>query len=149
MRKTSREAYWFFFISNCICQTPNTINCIFLFAFWICYYWIMTIPLLLSWWTIHKPRKYYVYVVSSVVVLLFSGFDIFHAQRKIGMVCRTLDILTLPCYLILNNMMLDLTGRGCSKGESTMVGTVFDAPVTCCYEVILMLQYFTRVATFL
>ena len=45
-------------------------------------------------------------------VLLFSGFDTFHAQGKMGMVCRTFAILTLPCYLILDNKMLDLTKKG-------------------------------------
>ena len=45
-------------------------------------------------------------------VLLFTGFDTFHAQEKMRMVCRTFAILTLPCYLILNKMMLHLTGKG-------------------------------------
>ena len=47
-----------------------------------------------------------------MIVLLFSGFDTSHAQGKMRMVCRTLAILTLPCCLILNKMMLDLTGKG-------------------------------------
>ena len=47
-----------------------------------------------------------------MIVLLFSGFDTFHAQGKMRMVCRTLAILALPCYLILNKMMLGLTGKG-------------------------------------
>ena len=54
----------------------------------------MTIPLLSSWWIIYKPRKYYIYVVSSVFVLLISGFDTLHAQGKMGMVCRIFAILT-------------------------------------------------------
>ena len=99
----------------------------------------MTIPLLLSWWIIYKPRKYYIYVVSSMFVVLFSGFDTFYAQGKMRMVCRTLAIHTLPCYLILNKVMLDLTEeKVCFKGESTMVGTVLDAPFTCWNDVVLM-----------
>ena len=99
----------------------------------------MTIPFLLSGKIVYKPRKYYMYVVSSMFVLLFSGFDTFYAQGKMRMVCRTLAIHTLPCYLILNKVMLDLTEeKVCFKGESTMVGTVLDAPFTCCYDVVLM-----------
>ena len=61
------------------------------------------------------------------------------------MVCRAFAIHTLPCYLILNKVMLDLTeGKVCFKGESTMVGTVLDASVTCCYDVVLMEQYFVK-----
>ena len=45
-------------------------------------------------------------------VLLFSGFGTFPGQGKMSMVCRTFAILTLPCYLILNKMMLYLTGKG-------------------------------------
>ena len=72
-------------------------------------------------------------------VLLFSGFDTFYAQRKMRIVCRALAIHTLPWYLILNRVMLDLTEENVSiKGESTMVGTVLDAPFTCCYDVALM-----------
>ena len=72
-------------------------------------------------------------------VLLFSGFDTFYAQGKMRMVCRTLAIHTLPCYHILNKVMLDLTEeKVCFKGESTMVDTVLDALFTCCYDVILM-----------
>ena len=52
------------------------------------------------------------YVVSSMFLLLFSGFDTSHAQGNMRMICRTFAILTLPCYLILNKMMLDLTGKG-------------------------------------
>ena len=71
-------------------------------------------------------------------LVLFSGFDTFYAQGKM-MVCRTFAIHTLSCYLILNKVMLDLTEeKVCFKGESTMVGTVLDAPVTCCYDVVLM-----------
>ena len=88
-----------FFIWNYICQTTNTINYNFLFLF-------------SSWWIIYKARNYYMYVVSSVFVLVISGFDTLHAQGKIGIVCRTFAILTLPCYLILNNKMLDLTRKG-------------------------------------
>ena len=101
-----------FCISNYICQITNTINYIFLFAFWICYFLVVTIPLLSSWWNIYKPRKFYIYVVSPMFVLLFSGFDTFHAQGKMRLVCGTFAVLTLPCYLILNKMMLDLTGKG-------------------------------------
>ena len=72
----------------------------------------MIIPLLSSWWIIYKPGKYYIYVVSSMFVLVFSGFDTFHAQEKMRMVCRTFAILTLPCYIISNKMMLDLKGKG-------------------------------------
>ena len=65
-------------------------------------------------------------------VVLFSGFDTFHAQGKIKMVCRTFAIHALSCNLILNKVMLDLTEeKVCFKRESTMVGTVLDAPVTC------------------
>ena len=92
----------------------------------------MIIPLLSSWWIIYKPRKSYIYVVSSMSVLLFSGFDTFHVQGKMRMVCRTFAIRTLSCYLVLNKVMLDLTEeKVCFKGKSTMVGTVLDAPVTC------------------
>ena len=60
-------------------------------------------------------------------VLHFSGFDIFHAQGKMRMVCRAFAIHTLPCYLILNEVMLDLTEeKVCFKAESTMVGTVLN-----------------------
>ena len=75
------------------------------------FFLIMTIPLFSSWWIIYKPRKYYIYVVSSMFVLLFSGFDAFHAEGKMRMDCRIFAIFTLPCYLILNKMMLDLTGK--------------------------------------
>ena len=71
-------------------------------------------------------------------VLFFSGFDTFHAQGKMRMICRTFAIHTLPCYLILNKVMLDLTEEKlCLKGESAMVGTNLDAPVTCCYGAVL------------
>ena len=64
-------------------------------------------------------------------LVLFSGFNNFHAQGKM-MVCRTFAIYTLSCYLILNKVMLDLTEEKlCFKRESTMVGAVLDAPVTC------------------
>ena len=42
-------------------------------------------------------------------VLLFSGFDTFHAQGKMRMVCGTFAIHTLSCYLNFNKVMLDLT----------------------------------------
>ena len=72
-------------------------------------------------------------------VLLFSGFDTFYAQEKMKKVCRALAIHTLPCYLILNKVILDLTEENVYfKGESSMVGTVLDAPFTCCYDVALM-----------
>ena len=75
-------------------------------------------------------------------VLLFSVFDTFHAQGKMRMICRTFAIHTLPGYLILNIVMLDLTDENvCFTGESTLVGNVLDAPVTCCYDV-QMEQYF-------
>ena len=78
-------------------------------------------------------------------VLLFSGFDTFHAQGKMRMVRGTFAIHTLCCYLILNKVMFDLTEeKVCFKGESTMVGTVLDPPVTCCYDVVLMEQYFVK-----
>ena len=78
-------------------------------------------------------------------VLLFSDFDTFHAQGKMRMVCRTFTIHTLPCYLILNKLMLDLAEEEvCFKGDSTMVGTALDAPVTCCRDVVLMEQYFVK-----
>ena len=65
-------------------------------------------------------------------VLLFSHFDTSHAQAKMRMVCRTFAIHTLSCYLIFNKVMLDLTEeKVCFKVKSTLVGTVFDAPVTC------------------
>ena len=131
------------FVSQ-ITFVKSPIPSIFLFVFWIFYFLIMTIPLLLSWWIIYKPRKYYIYVVSSMFVLLFSGFDTFHAQGKMRMVCRTFAIHPLPCYLILNKVMLNLTEeKVCFKRESTKVGTVLDAPVTCCYD-ILMKQYFVK-----
>ena len=77
-------------------------------------------------------------------VLLFSGFDTFHAQGKMRIICRTLAIHTLPCYLILNKVMLGLTEEKVSlKGESTVVGTNLDAPVTCCYD-FLMEQHFAK-----
>ena len=60
--------------------------------------------------------------------LLFSGFNTFHAQGKMRMICRIFAIHTLLCYLILNKLMLDQTDeKVCFKGESTMVGTNFDA----------------------
>ena len=67
-------------------------------------------------------------------VVFFSGFTFhtFHAQGKMRMVCKTFAIHTLSCYLILNKVMLDLTEeKECFKRESTMVGTVLDAPVIC------------------
>ena len=70
----------------------------------------MKLLLLTSWWIIYKRRKYYIFVVNFVFVLLFSGFDTLNAQGKMGMVCRTFSILTLTCYLILNNKILDLIG---------------------------------------
>ena len=77
-------------------------------------------------------------------VLLFSGFDTFHAQGKMMMICRTFAIHTLPCYLILNKAMLDLTEEKlCLKEESAMVRTNLDAAVTCCCGV-LMEQYFVE-----
>ena len=75
----------------------------------------MTIPLLLSWQAIYKPRKYCIYVASSLFVLLFYGFDTFCAQGKMRKVCRTLAIHTLPSYLILNKVMLDQRKRHASK----------------------------------
>ena len=56
------------------------------------------------------------------------------------MLCGTFAILTLPCYLILDNKMLDLTERAMFQ----KVGTVFDPPVTCWYDVVLMEQYFVK-----
>ena len=41
-------------------------------------------------------------------VLLFSGFDTFHAQGKMRMVCKAFAIDTLPCNLVLNKVMLIL-----------------------------------------
>ena len=77
--------------------------------------------------------------------LLFSGFDTFHAQGKIRMVCRRFAIHTLPCYLILNKVMFNLAEeKVCFKGESTIFGSVLDAPVTCYYNVVLMKQYFVK-----
>ena len=77
-------------------------------------------------------------------VLLFSGFDTFHAQGKMIMICRTFAIRTLPGYLILNKVMLYLTEEKlCLKGETAVVGTNLDAAVTCCYGV-LMEQYFVE-----
>ena len=100
----------------------------------------MTIPLLSSWSIIYKPGKYYIYVVSLVLAPLFSDFDTLHEQEKMGMVFRTFAILTLPCYLVLNKKMLDLTERAMFQ----KVGTVFDPPVTCWYDVVLMEQYFVK-----
>ena len=85
----------------------------------------MTIPLRSSCWIIYKTRKYYIYVVSSMFVLLFSGFDTFHAQGKVRMVCRWFEV------------MLDLIQENaCFKGESTMAGTVLDVPVSSLLELI-------------
>ena len=133
------------FVSQIIFVKSPTPSITFFFLFFLIFFFlIMTIPLFLSWWIIYKPRNYYIYVVSSMFVLLFSGFDTFHAQGKMRMVCRTFAIHTLPCYLILNKVMLDLTEeKVCLKGESTMVGTNLDTPVTCCYDV-LMEQYFVK-----
>ena len=65
-------------------------------------------------------------------VLLFSGFDTFHAPGKMRMVYRPFAIHTFPSDLILNKVMFDLTEeKVCFKRESTMVSTVLDAPVTC------------------
>ena len=78
-------------------------------------------------------------------VLLFFGFDTFHAQGKMAIVCTTFAILTLSYCLFLDNKMLDLTGKVMFlKRGSTMVGTVFDAQVICCYDFVLMGQYFVR-----
>ena len=78
-------------------------------------------------------------------VLLFFGFDTFHAQGKMAIVCTTFAILTLSCCLFLDNKMLDLTGKVMFlKRGSTMVGTVFDAQVICCHDFVLMGQYFVR-----
>ena len=134
------------FVSQIIfVKSPTPSITVFLLFFLIFFFLIMTIPLFLSWWIIYKPRNYYIYVVSSMFVLLFSGFDTFHAQGKMRMVCRTFAIHTLPCYLFLNKAMLDLTEEKIYfKGESTMVGTVLDAPVTCCYDVVLMEQYLVK-----
>ena len=80
----------------------------------------------------------------SIFVLFFSGFDTFHAQGKMWMICITFALHTLPCYLVLNKVMLDLTEeKVCSKGESTMVGTNLYEPVICCYDV-LMEQFFVK-----
>ena len=111
MCKNSREAYPFFdlklYLSN---HQHDQLH--FLFSFFeTAFFFIVTIPLLSSWWIINKPGKSYIYVVSSVFVLLFSGFDTFHVQGKMGMVYRTFAILILPCYLTLNNKMFDLTGK--------------------------------------
>ena len=142
--KTSREAYWFLYLKLYLSyQQHNQLH----FSF--CFFNFLLLdhdnPLLSTWWIIYKPRKYYIYIVSSMFVLLFCGFDTFHAQGKMRMVCRTFAIQTLPCYLILNKVMLDLTEeKVCFKGESTMVGTVSDSPVTCCYDVVLIEQYFVK-----
>ena len=120
------------FVSQIIfVKSPIPSITVFLLFFLIFFFLIMTIPLFSSWWIIYKPRKYYIYVVSSMFSVLFSGFDTFHAQGKM-MVCMTFAIHTLSCYLILNKVMLDLTEeKVCFKMESTMVGTVLNAPVTC------------------
>ena len=77
-------------------------------------------------------------------VLLFSGFDTFHAQGKMRMIFRTFANRTLPCYLILNKVMLDLTEEKlCLKGESAIAGINLDPAVTCYYDV-LMEQYFVK-----
>ena len=68
------------------------------------------------------------YVVSSVFVLIFSGFDTFYAQGKVEMVCRTFAVLTLPCSLILGNKMLHLTKKRIFQQGVSHGGTVFDAP---------------------
>ena len=56
----------------------------------------------------------------------------------------TFVVLTLPCYFISDNKMFDLTRKIMFQREPTMVGTVFDAPVICCYDVVLMGQYSVR-----
>ena len=57
------------------------------------------------------------------------------------MVCRIFAIPTLSFYLLLNNKMLELTGKDMFQRDATMIGSVFDAPVTCSYDVVLMEQY--------
>ena len=54
-----------------------------------------------------------VHICSSVFVLLFCGFDTFHTEGKMGMVCRTFATLTFFHYLILH----DLTERHVSNGS--------------------------------
>ena len=69
-------------------------------------------------------------------VLLFSSFDTFHAQGKMRMVFRTFAILTLPCYLILDNKILGLAGKDMFQ-RGVNHDTIFDVPVACCYDLVL------------
>ena len=50
----------------------------------------------------------------------------------------------LPCFLILDNRMLDLTGKGMFQRGVNHGWHCFDAPVICRYDVVLMGQYFVR-----
>ena len=131
MCKTSREAYRFLYLKLYLSNHQHH-QLHFSLFFLIFFFLIMTIPLFSSWWIVCKPRKYNIYVVNSMFVLLFSGFDTFHAQGRMRMVRGTFAIHTLSCYLILNKVMFDLTEeKVCFKRESTMVSIVLDAPVTC------------------
>ena len=56
-----------------------------------------------------------VHLVSSVSVLICSGFDTFHGQREMEIVCRTFAILNLPYYLIFGITMLNPTLKGMSQ----------------------------------
>ena len=119
------------FVSQIIFVKSPTPSITFFFLFFLIFFFlIMKISLFSSWWIIYKPRKYYIYVVSSMFVLLFSGFDTFHAQGMMRMVCRKFAILTLPCYLILNRVMLDLTGKG-----------MFQTGVIHCWNCFLCISY--------
>ena len=88
-------------ISNYICQTTNTINYIF-FLFFVC---------AISWsWQSLSFRAGGLFINLENLTCMYS-FSVCTMQGKMGMVCRTFTILTLPCYLILNNKMFDLKGK--------------------------------------
>ena len=69
-------------------KSPTPLITFFFFFFLILFFLIMTIPLFSSWWIISKPRNYYIYVVSSMFVLLFSSFDTFHVKWSIYVLAK-------------------------------------------------------------
>ena len=58
----------------------------------------------------HLKTKEIVHKVSSVFRLTF-WFWYFSCTSKVDMVFRALGILTLPCYFILGDKILDTTGK--------------------------------------
>ena len=59
----------------------------FFVVVWNCYFLIMAIPLLSSWRIVYKPRKYYIHVVSSVLVLHKKRWGLF-VEHLLSSLCR-------------------------------------------------------------